>query len=101
MTKFAMMVSVVVIGLGLASCQTDQIQQTMTQYVAVVPPDTFYQCPGKPPRPKIPKGGAMMDSQVAEYIVRLDNAHSICSRSLQAIRAFAARSKLSIEKNSN
>lgn len=83
----------------LAGCVTDEptIQQYKTEYKAIVPPDTLYQCPGKPPKPTAP-GGKIMDSQVAEYIVKLDRAHSICSKSLEAIRAFAQQAKLQVER---
>lgn len=86
-------------GLVLAGCDQAAIQEYKTQYQAIVPPDTFYECPGKPPRPTAP-GGKIMDRQVAEYIVRLDRAHSICSRSLQAIKAFAEQAKLTVEQTS-
>lgn len=91
---FALMAS-----LGLGACQTDQatIQEYKTEYRAIVPPESLYQCPGKPPGPKAP-GGHITDSQVAEYIVKLDRAHSICSKSLQAIKAFAAQAQLTVER---
>jgi len=85
------------IGIFVTGCNEQQVAEFKTQYRAIVPPDTFYECPGKPPRPVAPEG-KIRDSQVAEYIVRLDRAHSICSRSLQAIRAFANQAKLTVEQ---
>lgn len=86
------------VALALAGCTTDQVQQVQairTQYQAIIPPDSLYQCPGKPARPT----GQLTDRKVAEFIVRLDNAHSVCSHSLEAIRTFATQAKLSIERN--
>jgi hypothetical protein len=85
--------------LFVAGCTTDQQAQfdmARTQYVAIVPPDTLYACPAKPPRPTAPDG-KIKDSQVAEFLVKLDHAHSICSKSLKAIKAFAAQAKLKVE----
>lgn len=84
-----------VVGLILAGCQTTQEEQAqLTRLVAVIPPNTLYQCPPKPKKPDIKH---LRDSQVAEYIVKLDEAHSICSRSLQAIRRFAQETKTTVE----
>jgi hypothetical protein len=98
MKKFA-----IILALGasmfLAGCQHDEIQMYKTQYQAIVPPDTFYECPKRPPRPTAPEG-KIRDSQVAEYIVRLNQAHAVCSRSLEAIREFARQAKLTVETNS-
>lgn len=96
--KFAL-IAVAAASLLLAGCQTDQaaIQEYKTEYRAIVPPESLYQCPAKPPGPKAP-GGHITDSQVAEYIVKLDRAHSICSKSLEAIRAFARQAQLTVER---
>jgi hypothetical protein len=95
------LITVVALGAGLllAGCQEHEIQMYKTQYQAIVPPDTFYECPKRPPRPTAPEG-KIRDSQVAEYIVRLNAAHAVCSRSLQAIKAFAEQAKLQVEMNS-
>jgi hypothetical protein len=89
-------VAVALLGMTvLGGCTTDEIQATRTQYEAIVPPDTLYECPAKPARPTEP----VTDKKVAEFIVKLDRAHSICSHSLQAIKAFAAQAQLSVEQN--
>ncbi len=82
-------------GLGLAGCNENQVIEYQTQYRAIVPPDVLYQCPGKPAKPTAP----VTDKKVAEFIVKLDNAHSVCSKSLDAIRAFAEQAKLTVETN--
>ena len=89
---------------ALVGCTTDeqaQLDQVKTQYVAIVPPDSLYECPKKPARPKPDADGKIKDSQVAEFLVRLDSAHSICSKSLKAIKAFAAEAKLRVENAPN
>jgi|SRR6185369_14116568 len=86
------------VALALAGCTADQeaqVQAIRTQYQAIVPPESLYQCPSKPARPS----GPLTDRKVAEFIVKLDNAHSICSHSLEAIKAFATQAKLSVERN--
>jgi hypothetical protein len=82
--------------LVLAGCETDGVKpEALTQYQAIVPPNTLYSCPGKPTRPT----GTLTDAKVAEYIVRLDRAHSVCSKSLTHIKAFADQAKLAVEQN--
>jgi hypothetical protein len=84
---------------ALTGCNEDAatIDQIRTQYVAIVPPNTLYECPKKPARPVPDADGKIKDSQVAEFIVKLDSAHSICSKSLKAIKAFADQAKLRVE----
>lgn len=86
------------VALTLGGCTWDeqqQIQAIRTQYEVITPPESLYECPGKPPRPTNP----VTDRKVAEFIVKLDNAHSVCSHSLKALKAFADQAKLSVEQN--
>jgi hypothetical protein len=99
MNSFFRIAGAAALTLFLVGCNEDaaQIAQIRTQYVAIVPPDTLYECPKKPARPAAGADGTIKDSQVAEFLVKLDAAHSICSRNLKAIRAFATQAKLKVE----
>lgn len=89
--------------LALAGCVEDdnQIEQIRTQYVAIVPPDTLYECPKRPDKPPVDAQGHMKDSQVAVYLVKINEAHRVCSKSLHAIKAFADQAKLKVESANN
>lgn len=93
--KFA--IPLILVGFLLTGCQTTDIPpEYRTQYVAIVPPDSLYQCPKKP---AAPNPDTMTNKQAMEYLVRLDNGYNICSRSLRAIKAFADQANLSVQKN--
>ncbi len=87
-------VILIAMALALSGCNQAAITQYRTQYQAVIPPDTLYECPATPAKPRI---STLKDSQIAEYMVRLDRAHKICSRSITALKAFADQAKLTIE----
>lgn len=88
----------VMAGFSVGGCVLDQSQvpPEYTRYIAVIPPNSLYQCPAKP---AAPDADTLTDTQVAEYLVKLDNGYSICSRSLKAIKAFADGAALSVQKN--
>lgn len=96
-----MKIAVAIAALGtlfLAGCQTTDealyAAGVKQKLIVVVPPESLYQCPGKPARPN---PDTLTDKQTAKYLVRIDAAHTKCFNSVAAVKDYIGKAKARIE----
>lgn len=65
--------------------------------IVVMPPEGLWNCPNAP----LPPEGVYTQADVADYVLRLYEAHQVCEASIDAVRGYLERAKLITDEVEN
>lgn len=88
------------IGITLSGCGTFKSDTSTTivtqqRVVIIEPPRTLYRCPQVS---ELPDPDTLTNQEVANIIVELSEANSVCKTNIDAIRDYVARAKANVER---
>jgi hypothetical protein len=86
---------IIALALTLTACggskKTLQIEE---KSIVVMPPEGLWNCPNAP----LPPEGVYTQADVADYVLKLYEAHQVCEASIEAVRRYLEKAKLITEK---
>lgn len=87
---------IVILALMLVACGGGKTLQVKEKRIVVMPPEGLWECPDAPEPPI----GEYTQAEVADYVLRLYEAHKVCDAALDKVREYlenAAKTTARIE----
>jgi len=88
---------IIALALSLMACGGKKLLSIEERHIVVMPPEGLWDCPNAP----LPPEGVYMQADVADYVLKLYEAHQICEASIEAVREYLEKAKLITEKVEN
>ncbi len=85
---------IIALALSIMACGGKKILSVEVQHIVVMPPEGLWDCPNAP----LPPEGVYTQADVADYVLKLYEAHQICEASIEAVRKYLEKAKLITEK---
>ncbi len=88
---------IIALALALTACGGKNTLSIEEKHIVVMPPEGLWNCPNAP----LPPEGVYTQADVADYVLKLYEAHQVCEASIEAVRRYLEKAKLITEKVEN
>lgn len=86
---------IIALSLTLIACGGKKTLAVEEKSIVVLPPIALWNCPNAP----LPPEGVYTQADVADYVLRLYEAHQVCEASIEAVRRYLEKAKKITEKD--
>lgn len=86
--------AIILLCMGLVACGTSKTLVTEETHIVVQPPEGLWNCPDIP----TPPSGVYTQAEVADYVLRIYEAHQVCKAAIEDVRAYLKQAQLITEK---